>query len=53
MHYYIAASDHNRQMGVVVLAVHFKRKCGATAELWHAEDATVSYSQLSDIQTAG
>jgi len=53
MHYYIAVSDRNRQMDVVILAVRFKKNCGDTAELQHAKDATVPYSQSSDIQIAG
>jgi len=36
-------------MGVVFLAVHFKRNCGETVELLCAEDATVPYSRSSDM----
>jgi len=40
-------------MGVVFLAVRFKRNCGEIAELPHAEDTTVPYSWSSDMQIAG
>jgi len=40
-------------MGVVILAVRYKRNCEETAELQHVKDATVPYSQSSDIQIAG
>jgi len=51
MHYYVAASDRNRQMGVVVLVASFKRNCGETAELRYRTARQVTY-KLQDKSSA-
>jgi len=44
-----SGSDHNRELGVVFLAVRFNKNCGETTAELSCADVIVPYSWLSDM----